>query len=136
LKIFQSAGSPIIILSTIGMPRKTQAALGEKAVLHLAESDDIDLAEILRILRRQYNVPTVACEGGPTLFRSLLERELVDQLNLTITSYLFGGAKAPTLTHCRLIQMRVVGKGCSSPTESTASGGPRTRSFFPTRPSH
>jgi 2,5-diamino-6-(ribosylamino)-4(3H)-pyrimidinone 5'-phosphate reductase len=123
LKIFQSASSPILIFSTTRMPRKTQAALGQKAALHLAESDDVDLAEMLRILRHQYNVRTVACEGGPTLFRSLLERGLVDQLNLTIAPYLFGGAKAPTLTglskeflpasvHCSLIDMRVVGEEC------------------------
>src|SRR5919106_674677 len=123
LKIFQSASSPILIFSTTRMPRKTQAALGQKAALHLAESDDVDLAEMLRILRQQYNVRTVACEGGPTLFRSLLERGLVDQLNLTIAPYMFGGAKAPTLTglskeflpasvRCSLIDMRVVGEEC------------------------
>jgi riboflavin-specific deaminase-like protein len=121
LKIFQSANSPILVFSTRRMPRKTQAALGEKATLHLAESDDVDLEEMLRILRSQYYVRTVACEGGPTLFRALLERGLVDQLNLTIAPYMFGGARAPTLTglskeflptsvHCRLIDMRVVGE--------------------------
>jgi riboflavin-specific deaminase-like protein len=123
LKIFQSTSSPILVFSTTRMPRKTQAALGKKATLHLAESDDVDLAEMLRILRSQYHVRTVACEGGPTLFRSLLERGLVDQLNLTIAPYMFGGARAPTLTglskqflpasvHCRLIQIRVVGEEC------------------------
>ena len=123
LRIFQSASSPILVFSTTRMPRKTQAALGEKATLHLAESDDVDLAEMLRILRSQYDVRTVACEGGPTLFRSLLECGLVDQLNLTIAPYMFGGARAPTLTglskeflpasvHCRLINMRIVGEEC------------------------
>jgi riboflavin-specific deaminase-like protein len=123
LKIFQSSSSPILIFSTTRMPRKTQAALEEKAALHLTESDEVDLAAMLRILRRQYNVRTVECEGGPTLFRSLLERGLVDQLNLTIAPFMFGGRKAPTLTglskeflpgsvHCRLIQMRVVGEEC------------------------
>jgi 2,5-diamino-6-(ribosylamino)-4(3H)-pyrimidinone 5'-phosphate reductase len=123
LKIFQSATSPILIFSTTQMPRNTQAALGEKATLHLAESGDVDLAEMLQILRNQYHVRRVACEGGPTLFRALLERGLVDQLNLTITPYMFGGARAPTLTglskeflpasvHCRLIDMRIVGQEC------------------------
>jgi 2,5-diamino-6-(ribosylamino)-4(3H)-pyrimidinone 5'-phosphate reductase len=123
LKIFQSVGSPILIFSTTRMPGKTQAALKEKAILHLADSDDVDLAEMLRILRRQYNVRTVACEGGPTLFRSLLERGLVDQLNLTVAPYMFGGAGAPTLTglnkeflpasiHCHLVHMRVVREEC------------------------
>jgi riboflavin-specific deaminase-like protein len=123
LKIFESASSPILVFSTTRMPRKTQAALGEKATLRLAESDDVDLAEMLGVLRSQYHVRTVACEGGPTLFRSLLERGLVDQLNLTIAPYMFGGARAPTLTglsneflpasvHCRLIDMRIVGQEC------------------------
>jgi riboflavin-specific deaminase-like protein len=123
LKIFQSIGSPIIIFSTTRMPRKTQVELGEKATLHLAQTDDLDLTEMLGILYGQYNVRTVECEGGPTLFRSLLERGLVDQLNLTIAPYMFGGAKAPTLTglskeflpasvHCALIAMRVVGEEC------------------------
>jgi riboflavin-specific deaminase-like protein len=123
LKIFQSAGSSIIIFSTIRMPRKTRAALGGKATLHLTDLDHVDLGEMLRILRHQYNVRTLACEGGPTLFRSLLECGLIDQLNLTIAPYLFGGAKAPTLTglsrkflpasiHGRLIDMRVIGEEC------------------------
>ena len=123
LKIFQSTSSLILVFSTTRMPRKTQATLGKKATLHLAKSDDVDLAEMLRILRSQYHVRTIACEGGPTLFRSLLERGLVDQLNLTIAPYMFGGARAPTLTglskeflpasvHCRLIDMWVVGEEC------------------------
>jgi riboflavin biosynthesis pyrimidine reductase len=65
----------------------------------------------------------VACEGGAELFRSLLELQLVDQLNLTIAPYIFGGKGAPTLTgrgtsflpasvRCSLVQMRTVGEEC------------------------
>src|SRR6059036_2916759 len=123
LKIFQSTTSPILIFSTTQMPKKTQAALKEKATLHLTKSDKIDLADMLGTLRSKYNVRRLACEGGPTLFRALLERDLVDQLNVTIAPYMFGGAKAPTLTglskeflpasvHCSLVDMRVVGDEC------------------------
>ena len=123
LKIFQSTISPILIFSTTQMPKKTQAALKEKATLHLTKSDKIDLAAMLRTLRSRYNVRRLACEGGPTLFRALLERDLIDQLNLTIAPYMFGGAKAPTLTgltkaflpasvHCSLINMRIIGDEC------------------------
>ena len=126
LKIFQSdpaTAGPILIFSTKRMPKKIQTSLGQKAILYLGESRNVDLAEMLRILLRRYKVRTIACEGGPTLFRSLLERGLVDQLNLTIAPYLFGGANAPTLTglskqflpasvHCRLVDMRVAGDEC------------------------
>ena len=123
LNIFQSDISPIIIFSTTRMPWKYQEALEKKATLHLSNAEHVDLAAALHTLRDKYKIRTVACEGGPTLFRSLLERGLVDQLNLTIAPYMFGGAKAPTLTglskeflpasvHCALIDMRVVGEEC------------------------
>jgi 2,5-diamino-6-(ribosylamino)-4(3H)-pyrimidinone 5'-phosphate reductase len=123
LTIFQSDISPIVIFSTKRMLRKYQRALAKKAALHLTDSDHVDLAGMLETLRNEYNVRMVACEGGPTLFRSLLEQNLVDQLNLTIAPYMFGGANAPTLTglskdflpasvHCRLIDIRVIGEEC------------------------
>jgi riboflavin-specific deaminase-like protein len=123
LKIFQSNVSPIIIFSTKRMPRKYQRALEQRATVHLSNSKHVDLAGMLETLRKKYEVRTVACEGGPTLFRSLLEQDLIDQLNLTIAPYMFGGAKAPTLTglsmkflpasvHCSLSDMRTVGDEC------------------------
>ena len=123
LNIFQSDISPILIFSTRRMPRKYQEALGKKATLHLSKAEHVNLAAMLHTLRDKYKIRTIACEGGPTLFRSLLERGLVDRLNLTIAPYMFGGARAPTLTglsneflpasvHCALIDMRVVGQEC------------------------
>src|SRR5438094_2438276 len=93
LKIFQSDIPPIIIFSTKRMPRKNQKALPKKATLHLTDAENVDLAVMLETLRNQYKVRTLACEGGPTLFRSLLEADLIDQFNLTIAPYMFGGAK-------------------------------------------
>jgi riboflavin-specific deaminase-like protein len=123
LKIFQSDISPIIIFSTRRMPPKNQEALRQRAILHITKADQVDVAAMLETLRNQYKVRTLACEGGPTLFRSLLEQDLVDQLNLTIAPYMFGGGKAPTLTglskeflpasvHCSLIDVRTVGDEC------------------------
>ena len=123
LNIFQSDISPILIFSTRRMPRKYQEALEKKATLHLSNAEHVNLAAMLHTLRDRYKIRTVACEGGPTLFRSLLERSLVDRLNLTIAPYMFGGAKAPTLTglskeflpasvHCSLIDMRVIDEEC------------------------
>ena len=123
LRIFQSDIAPILIFSTTKMPRPYQKELREKATLHLSESDSVDLAWMLQQLRREYKVRRVACEGGAALFRSMLELDLIDQLNLTITPYLFGGRDAPTLAgrsmdflpasvRCALIDMRTVGEEC------------------------
>jgi riboflavin-specific deaminase-like protein len=123
LKLFQTDISPIVIFSTSRMPRSNRAALIDKATLHLTRARRVDLEGMLHRLRAEYKVRTVACEGGATLFRALLERQLVDQLNLTIAPFLFGGANAPTLTglskeflpgtiRCTLKDMRVVGDEC------------------------
>jgi riboflavin-specific deaminase-like protein len=122
-KIFQTDISPIVIFSTTRMPARYQSALRKKATLHLSAERSVDLAWVLQQLRRDYGVRSVACEGGAMLFRALLEKDLVDQLNLTIAPYLFGGANAPTLTglskdflpsavRCSLTEMRTVGEEC------------------------
>jgi riboflavin-specific deaminase-like protein len=123
LKLFQTDISPIVIFSTLRMPARYQKVLRTKATLHLSAARSVDLAWMLQQLQRDYGVRTVACEGGATLFRALLEQDLVDQLNLTIAPYLFGGANAPTLTglskeflprsvRCSLTEMRTVGEEC------------------------
>jgi riboflavin-specific deaminase-like protein len=123
LKLFQTDISPIVIFSTTRMPARYQKALREKATLHLSDERSVDLAWMLQQLRRDYGVRAVACEGGATLFRALLEEDLVDQLNLTIAPFLFGGTDAPTLTglskeffpravRCSLTEMRTVGEEC------------------------
>ena len=123
LNIFQTEISPILIFSTERMPRRYQKALRGKATLHLSEARSLDLEWMLQQLWSDYKVKRVACEGGAELFRSLLERDLVDQLNLTIAPLMFGGRGAPTLTglnidflpasvHCSLKEMRTIGDEC------------------------
>src|SRR3989440_10825055 len=123
LKIFETDFAPIIIFSTTRMPLKTREQLQEKATLCLSHARCVDLRWMLQELRYGYKVNHVACEGGPALFRSLLEQGLVDQLNLTIAPFLFGGKNAPTLTgvssdflprsaRCSLKEMKVVGDEC------------------------
>src|SRR5437870_6108039 len=123
LKIFETDFAPIIIFSTTRMPLKTREQLQEKATLCLSHARCVDLRWMLQELRYDFKVKYVACEGGPALFRSLLEQGLVDQLNLTIAPFLFGGKNAPTVTgvsldflprsiRCSLKEMRVVGDEC------------------------
>lgn len=123
LKIFQWELSPILIFTTNRMPQETRDALAGKAHVHFSKSRSVDLHEMLKILRRDHGVRRIACEGGPILFRSMLEHGLIDELSLTIAPYLFGGGGAPTLTglskeflpasvQCVMKDMRVVGDEC------------------------
>src|SRR5437016_13556582 len=74
LKIFETHFATIIIFSTTRMPLKTREQLQEKATLYLSQERRVDLRWMLRELRYNYKVKYVACEGGPALFRSLLEQ--------------------------------------------------------------
>jgi riboflavin-specific deaminase-like protein len=123
LKIFQSEIAPIVIFSTTRMPARRQKELRKAATLYLSEEESVDLLWMLQQLQMDYKVKSVACEGGAALFRSMIELGLVDQLNLTIAPYLFGGNDAPTLTgveksflpasvRCSLVDMRTVGDEC------------------------
>lgn len=98
LRLFAKTFSPIIIFSTKKMTRRIRAALTGKATLHLHDSDQVDLAQMLRTLRAEYRVRRLVCEGGPQVLRALLTAQLVDEIHLTVCPRVFGGAKAPTLT--------------------------------------
>jgi 5-amino-6-(5-phosphoribosylamino)uracil reductase len=43
-------------------------------------------------------VKSLVCEGGGALLRSLAAAGLLDEIHLTLSPVLFGGAAAPTLT--------------------------------------
>lgn len=123
LPFFKCDCSPVAIFSTTRMPNAIRSALAPLASLHLTAAPNVDLREMLETLHRDHAVKRLVCEGGPTLLRSLVEIDLVDELNLTFCPRIFGGAQAPTLTgcageflettrECRLERMDVVGDEC------------------------
>lgn len=97
-KIFHPGGSPPVILSTTRMPQRTRSALAPLCDLHLFDSTAVPLVPALRMLREDYGVKRIVCEGGGELVRSLAELDLINSIQLTIAPIIFGGAAAPTLT--------------------------------------
>jgi riboflavin biosynthesis pyrimidine reductase len=122
-KVFTTPGARRIVFTTQAMPEAVRSALTPLADLHFSQSDELDLAEVLIVLRKDYDVRTVVCEGGPTLFRSLVEIGAIDELRITMGPVVFGGAQAPTLTgvspeffphpvHLTMQSMEVLGQEC------------------------
>jgi len=123
LKVFQNDFAPIVIFSTEQMPVTHRRALEGKAHLHLCDAPVVNLPAALQILRREYAVRSVICEGGASLLRSLVSENVLDELYLTLCPLIFGGNGALTLTgpandflpqsvHARLLAMQTAGGEC------------------------
>jgi riboflavin biosynthesis pyrimidine reductase len=62
------------------------------------EPTELTLTAVLRRLRADHGVGSLLCEGGPTLFGSLIHEGLVDELFLTLAPKLAGGGTGPTIS--------------------------------------
>lgn len=62
------------------------------------DAGELTLTTMMRRLRADFEVRTLLCEGGPTVFAALLHEDLVDELFLTVAPCLTGGGGDPTLT--------------------------------------
>jgi riboflavin-specific deaminase-like protein len=73
---------------------------GKAADITLVELDpgELTLTTAMRHLRTELGVGTLLCEGGPTLFGSMLHENLVDELFLTLAAKLVGGGHGPAVT--------------------------------------
>ena len=85
-----------IVIFTPTEPDLSGAA-ADVSVVRL-DPGELTLTTMLRRLRADYDVRTLLCEGGPTVFGALLHERLVDELFLTISPKLAGGGMDPTIT--------------------------------------
>ena len=86
---------------------------------------------VMRHLRDLHAVRTLLCEGGPTVFGSLLQEDLVDDLFLTIAPKLAGGGHGPTIRAARSspIRRRPGSRGCSSAATRSTCATPCTEAL-------
>jgi riboflavin biosynthesis pyrimidine reductase len=85
--IFTDAPIPPIVVTTASAPAGKLA--GHAEVLALGD-DEVDLAAAVRALHER-GATQLLCEGGPTLFGSLIAADLVTELCLTVSPLLAGG---------------------------------------------
>ena len=83
--------APTVVFTTETAPAQRKAVLADAgADVVMAGDDDVDLAGVIAELDRR-RLRRVACEGGPTLFGSLIAAGLVDELDLSVAPLLAAG---------------------------------------------
>jgi riboflavin biosynthesis pyrimidine reductase len=80
------------------MPEHTRNAIAPLCDLHLYDANSVPLGHALAMLRKDYGIKRLVCEGGGQLLKALAKEDLLDEIQLTIAPIIFGGKAAPTLT--------------------------------------
>lgn len=99
MKIFDPArGGSSIVVHTARMPAAARARLA--AVAELVELGAVAVAmhDLLSWLAGR-GVRTVLCEGGGDICAQLLAARAVDEIHLTLTPRILGGARAPSMVN-------------------------------------
>jgi len=99
LPLFEANEGPmIILLTTMNIAREQEERLAPHLTVCKVSEAPLDLAKAMERLRTTYAIRTVVCEGGPSLLKGLFAADLIDEIYLTVTPWLFGGSEALTLT--------------------------------------
>ncbi len=123
LRIFSETVSPVVVFSTERMPADVKVGLEGRATLRLDRGPDVDLRAMLHVLKEEFGVQSVVCEGGGLLFNAMLRSNLVDEVCLTLCPRVFGGKRGVTLTGTaaewlpfavpvRLVRFEIIGAEC------------------------
>jgi riboflavin-specific deaminase-like protein len=95
IPLFADPGSRVVVFTSAELD--TSDLLAEVQVVRV-DRGELTLTTIMRRLRSAYDVRSLLCEGGPTLFGALLRENLVDELFLSLAPKLTGGGTAPAIT--------------------------------------
>ncbi|WP_173923695.1 pyrimidine reductase family protein [Agromyces sp. Marseille-P2726] len=87
---FTEALEPPILITHGTAPADRVEALAEVADVRICGDDEVDPAAMVDALAAA-GLPQVLCEGGPHLFGSLIEADVVDELCLSLSPVLVAG---------------------------------------------
>lgn len=88
LPLLQDPDSTVVFLTAAG--RSLEGCMASVDYIR-AGGQPLRLAQMLGLLRTEYGVRSILCEGGPTLNAFLLAEDLVDELFLTVAPKLSAG---------------------------------------------
>jgi riboflavin biosynthesis pyrimidine reductase len=96
-RFFRDAPDRAFVLAPEDLPAEVCERIRRKTNLIQIGQEEVDLTAALRFLRQERGVRTLLCEGGAKLNDCLLRLGLADELFLTLTPKLKGGAHLPTV---------------------------------------
>ncbi|MDO5499394.1 MAG: pyrimidine reductase family protein [Propionibacteriaceae bacterium] len=91
--LFTEAATPTMVITCAAAPPERLDRARDSAEVLVVGEESVDLAALLAALAAR-GLPTVLCEGGPTLLGRLAAAGLLDELCLTLTP-LMGGDPLP-----------------------------------------
>jgi riboflavin-specific deaminase-like protein len=95
IPLFADAGSRVVVFTPTDLDTSGLAA--QVDVVRL-DPGELTLTTAMRRLRSAYDIRSLLCEGGPTVFGALLRENLVDELFLSLAPKLTGGGSEPAIT--------------------------------------
>jgi 5-amino-6-(5-phosphoribosylamino)uracil reductase len=94
-KVFHTDGMKIIVATPSAGIARARDLLRDFQNVQLIENGEttVDLREVLAVLRKQYDIRSLLCEGGPNLYGSLMAGGLVDDEFLTVSPIVIGNSR-------------------------------------------
>lgn len=95
---FQQEIYPTIICTTKSVPLNNINLYEDKGirVIQVGDGNHVNILELLSILK-EFGINSILLEGGGTLNWSFVEKNLIDEIRLTIAPWIVGGKEATSL---------------------------------------
>lgn len=84
-RVFDGDQMEASVLTTAAGAARLKAKAPQVKVIVAGDDDTIDLARAVRMLHAEMNVRYLLCEGGPTLYGSMVRAELIDEKFVTVS---------------------------------------------------
>jgi riboflavin biosynthesis pyrimidine reductase len=81
-----------VVIATTARGRARAGQLSSRARTDLPDvgDDTVNLTQLMHVLRQEYNIKTLLCEGGPRVYGSLMAAGLIDEEFLTLSPVVIG----------------------------------------------
>lgn len=92
LPVFARSDLQVVIFTTERGRERAKNLEGVAARVDLPEvgTDRVDLQRVVQVLRHDYKVKTLLCEGGPRVYGSFMAAKLIDEEFLTLSPVVIG----------------------------------------------